>query len=183
MVSRKNTRNFSFESFLSISLIRMPPCLNGYSLFMRRSFCAPPLRRSGPLSSLCPDGTSFNIQNPIPHKSQKTGFSLETRRAKEYQRGRGWRAERAKEVDKVPAEGIDTHLGSRDRAFESPHSDQNVLMKDAAQKTPRFCAVFSYIYRHFSIQKVRKTGFFGQRVFLRDRRHFRDAAGHFYELV
>jgi len=56
-------------------------------------------------------------------------------------------------------------------------------MKDAAQKTPHFRAVFSYIYRHFSIQKVRKTGFFGQRVFLRDRRHFRDAAGHFYELV
>ena len=41
MVSRKNTRNFSFESFLSISLIRMPPCLNGYSLFMRRSFWRP----------------------------------------------------------------------------------------------------------------------------------------------
>ena len=56
-------------------------------------------------------------------------------------------------------------------------------MKDAAQKTPHESAVFSYIYRHFSIQKVRKTGFFGQQVFLRDRRHFRDAAGRFYELV
>ena len=56
-------------------------------------------------------------------------------------------------------------------------------MKDAAQKTPHFRAVFSYIYRYFSIQKVRKTGFFGQRVFGRDRRHFRDAAGRFYELV
>ena len=67
---------------------------------------------TGPLSSLSPGGTSFNIQNPIPHKSQKTGFFLETRRAKEYQRGRGGRAERAKEVDKVPAEGIDTHLGA-----------------------------------------------------------------------
>jgi len=56
-------------------------------------------------------------------------------------------------------------------------------MKDAAQKTPHESAVFSYIYRYFSIQKVRKTGFFGQRVFGRDRRHFRDAAGRFYELV
>jgi hypothetical protein len=56
-------------------------------------------------------------------------------------------------------------------------------MKDATQKAPHESAVFSYIYRHFSIQKVRKTGFFGQRVFLRDRRHFRDAAGHFYELM
>ena len=54
---------------------------------------------------------------------------------------------------------------------------------DKYVKTPRKSAVFSYIYRHFSIQKVRKTGFFGQRVFLRDRRHFRDAAGRFYELV
>ena len=56
-------------------------------------------------------------------------------------------------------------------------------MEDAAQKTPHESVVFSYIYRHFSIQKVRKTGFFGQRDFGRDRRHFRDAAGRFYELV
>ena len=73
--------------------------------------------------------------------------------------------------------------GSRGREFKSRHSDQDVLMKDATQKTPHESAVFSYIYRHFSIQKVRKTGFFGQQVFLRDRRHFRDAAGRFYELV
>ncbi|WP_204721325.1 hypothetical protein [Hydrogenoanaerobacterium saccharovorans] len=70
------------------------------------------LCETGPLSSLKPGGTSLNIQNPIPHKSQKTGFFLETRRAKEYQRGRGGRAERAKEVDKVPVEGFDTHLGA-----------------------------------------------------------------------
>jgi len=44
------------------------------------------LCETGPLSSLKPDGTSFNIQNPIPYKSQKTGFFLETRRAKECQR-------------------------------------------------------------------------------------------------
>ena len=31
---------------------------------------------TGPLSSLSPGGTSFNIQNPIPYKSQKTGFFL-----------------------------------------------------------------------------------------------------------
>ena len=86
---------------------------------------------------------------------------------------------RYKRVEKV----FPISLGARCREFESPISDQNVLMKDAAQKTPRKSAVFSYIYRHFSIQKVRKTGFFGQRVFLRDRRHFRDAAGHFYELM
>ena len=86
---------------------------------------------------------------------------------------------RYKQAKKV----FSTSLGCRGRAFESHYSDQNVLMKDAAQKTPRKSAVFSYIYSHFSIQKVRKTGFFGQRVFGRDRRHFRDAAGRFYELV
>ena len=91
--------------------------------------------------------------------------------------------ESAKECDTVLPEGLDIGLGPGDRAFESHYSDQNVLMKDAAQKTPHESVVFSYIYRHFSIQKVRKTGFFGQRVFGRDRRHFRDAAGHFYELM
>ena len=30
---------------------------------------------------------------------------------------------------------------------------QNVLMKDAAQKTPRFCAVFSHIYHFFRRKK------------------------------
>jgi len=58
-----------------------------------------------------------------------------------------------------------------------------VLKKEEKKTAPKERVVFSYIYRHFSIQKVRKTGFFGQRVFLRDRRHFRDAAGHFYELM
>ena len=91
--------------------------------------------------------------------------------------------ESVKECDTVLPEGLDIGLGARCREFESPISGQNVLMKDAAQKTSHESAVFSYIYRHFSIQKVRKTGFFEQRVFLRDRRHFRDATGRFYELV
>ena len=37
--------------------------------------------------------------------------------------------ERVKEGGKVQAEGSDTHLGARCREFESPHSDQNVLIK------------------------------------------------------
>ena len=36
--------------------------------------------------------------------------------------------------------------GSRGREFKSRHSDQNVLMKDAAQKTPHESAEFSHIY-------------------------------------
>ena len=70
------------------------------------------LGETGPLSSLKPGGTSFNIQNPIPYKSQKTRFFLETTKAKECQRGTAGATERAKEGGRVPAEGIDTHLGA-----------------------------------------------------------------------
>lgn len=49
---------------------------------------------------------------------------LETHRAKECQRGTAGAEERAKEGGRALAEGSDTRLGSRDRAFESPHSDQ-----------------------------------------------------------
>ena len=37
---------------------------------------------------------------------------------------------------------------------KSPISDQNVLMKDAAQKTPRKSAVFSHIYQFFRCKKL-----------------------------
>ena len=50
---------------------------------------------------------------------------LETRRAKECQRGIAGAAERAKESDRVPFESSDTRLGPGDRAFESHYSDQN----------------------------------------------------------
>ena len=40
-------------------------------------------------------------------------------------------------------------LGAGCRAFESHYSDQNVLMKDATQKTPHKSAAFSHIMRHF----------------------------------
>ena len=45
--------------------------------------------------------------------------------------------------------GIALEWGSRGRWFESSHSDQNVLMKDATQKTPHKSAAFSHIMRHF----------------------------------
>ena len=72
-----------------------------------------------------PVGSTFNIQNFIPHKSQKTKGFLETSRSKECQRGTAGAEERAKEGDRVPAEGSDTHLGAGCREFESPHSDQS----------------------------------------------------------
>ena len=74
-------------------------------------------------------------------------------------------------------------LGARCREFESPISAQDVLMKDATQKTPHESAVFLYLYRLFSGGKVRKNVFFGKSVFPRERRHFRDAAEHSCGLV
>ena len=98
--------------------------IGGYSLFMRRIFCAASAV-VWPIIAVTPDGTSFNIQNPIPHPSQKEKVLLETRRAKECQRGIAGAAERAKEGGRVPSESSDTRLGARCREFESPHSDQN----------------------------------------------------------
>ena len=48
---------------------------------------------------------------------------LETRRAKECQRGIAGAAERAKEGGRVPSESSDTRLGAGCLEFESPHSD------------------------------------------------------------
>ena len=45
--------------------------------------------------------------------------------------------------------GIALEWGSRGLEFESQHSDQNVLMKDATPKTPHESAVFSHITHHF----------------------------------
>ena len=71
-------------------------------------------------------GTSFNTQNPIPHKSQKTKGFLETSRSKECQRGTAGAEERAKEGDRVPAEGSDTQLGPHSQTFE-PHTPDQTL--------------------------------------------------------
>ena len=99
----------------------------GLILCLCGAFPAPSLLRSGPLSPLTPDGTSFNIQNPIPHPSQKEKVLLETRRPKECQRGTAGAEERAKEGGRVLAEGSDTRLGPRGRRFESCHLDHQAV--------------------------------------------------------
>ena len=100
-------------------------CYKPVFLCLCDAFFAPSLRWSGPAIIASPDGTSFNIQNPIPHPSQKEKVLLETRRAKECQRGIAGAAERAKEGGRVPFESSDTRLGCRGWVFKSPHSDQN----------------------------------------------------------
>ena len=49
--------------------------------------------------------------------------------------------------------------------FESHHQLQDVLMKDATQKTPHESAVFLHLYRLFSGEKVRKNAFSGNQFF------------------
>ena len=120
---------------------RMYPPGQGFILCLCGAFPAPSLRWPGPAIIARPDGTSFNIQNPIPHPSQKEKVLLETRRAKECQRGIAGAAERAKEGGRVPFESSDTRLGARCREFESPHSDHRSILRG----TPIFyflnCAV------------------------------------------
>ena len=73
---------------------------------------------------------------------------LETRRAKECQRGIAGAAERAKEGGRVPFESSDTRLGARCREFESPHSDQNVLIKKMhSRNAARKCGISAFLQR------------------------------------
>lgn len=52
--------------------------------------------------------------------------------------------ESAKECDTVLPEGSDIGLGSRDRAFESPHSDHNVETKKMSPaKSPNISGFFA----------------------------------------
>ena len=75
--------------------------------------------------SAIPVGSNFNIQNSIPHKSQKTKAASETNRAKEFQRGTAGVPESAKEGTTCLAEGSDIGLGPGDRGFKSRNPDHS----------------------------------------------------------
>ena len=104
----------------------------GLILCLCGAFPAPPLWRFSLSFLFAPDGISFNIQNPIPHPSQKEKVLLETRRAKECQRGIAGAAERAKEGSRVLAEGSDTRLGPHSQTFE-PHTPDQTLPNRAKE--------------------------------------------------
>jgi len=72
-----------------------------------------------------PVGSTFNIQNSIPHKSQKPKAVPEINRPIEFQRGTAGVPESAKEGARPLAESSDIGLGPGDRAFEPHYSDQN----------------------------------------------------------
>ena len=69
-------------------------------------------------------GSTFNIQNSIPHKSQKPKVAPEVNRAKEFQRGTAGVPESAKEGWEGLSEGSDIGLGKHFQTFESHTPDQ-----------------------------------------------------------
>ena len=85
------------------------------------------LRQNHPRLREKPVGSTFNIQNSIPHKSQKTKVVSETNRAKEFQRGTAGVPESAKEGETGLSEGSDIGLGQHSQTFESHIPDQTPL--------------------------------------------------------
>lgn len=74
-----------------------------------------------PDAGVNPVGSTFNIQNFIPHKSQKTKAASETNRAKEFQRGTAGVPESAKEGARGLSEGSDIGLGESAQATPQLH--------------------------------------------------------------
>ena len=119
-----------FYSFIRISMPGLFPCLCGA---ISKSFSA-----IGPSDAgINLVGSTFNIQNSIPHKSQKPKAMAEINRPIEFQRGTVGATESAKEGARVLAEGSDIGLGARCREFESPISDQQKQV--VSLKTTCFC--------------------------------------------
>ena len=107
-----------FYSFIRTPVPSLFHCLCGA---ISESFSAIELSDAG----VNPVGSTFNIQNFIPYKSQKPKAVPEANKAKEFQRGIIGAAENIKEGARAPAEGSDIGLGPGGRAFEPHYSDQN----------------------------------------------------------
>ena len=108
-------------AIIQVSLLFL--CHRAYFFVYAAQFLSCSLRQKHPLLDVNPVGSTFNIQNSIPHKSQKTKAVSETNRAKEFQKGTAGATESAKECDSVLPEGSDIGLGARCREFESLISD------------------------------------------------------------
>ena len=96
-----------------------------YFFVYAAQFLSCSLRQKHPLLDVNPVGSTFNIQNSIPHKSQKAKAVAEINRPKEFQRGTAEATESAKESAEGLAEGSDIGLGPSGREFESPISDHS----------------------------------------------------------
>ena len=105
-----------------------------YFLVYAAQFLSCSLRQKHPLSEVNLVGSTFNIQNSIPHKSQKTKAVAEINSPIEFQRGTAGVPESAKECDTVLPEGSDIGLGAGGPGFESLHSDhqkQAILLENS----------------------------------------------------
>ena len=98
-----------------------------YFIVYAAQFLSYSLRQKHPQLEVNPVGSTFNIQNFIPHKSQKTKAVPETNRAKEFQRGTAGVLESSKKGVTGLPEGSDISLGPSGRGFEPLHSDQKAL--------------------------------------------------------
>ena len=96
-----------------------------YFFVYAAQFLSCSLRQKHPLLDVNPVGSTFNIQNSIPHKSQKPKAVAEINSPIEFQRGTAGVPESAKECDTVLPEGSDIGLGPSGREFESPISDHS----------------------------------------------------------
>ena len=103
-------------AIIQVSLLFL--CHRAYFFVYAAQFLSCSLRQKHPLSEVNLVGSTFNIQNSIPHKSQKTKVVPETNRAKEFQRGTEGVPESAKEGATGLPEGSDIGLGAGCRMFE-----------------------------------------------------------------
>ena len=95
-----------------------------------------------------PVGSTFNIQNSIPHKSQKPKAVPEISRPIEFQSGTAGVPESAKEGARPLAESSDIGLGPGDRAFEPHYSDQGMIIRTTLSKWV-MCSDLSFLLRIF----------------------------------
>ena len=93
-------------------------------------------------------GSTFNIQNSIPYKSQKPKAVSEINRPIEFQRGTVGATESAKEDTRVLTEGSDIGLGPGYRAFEPHYSDQGMIIRTTLSKWV-ICSDLSFLLRIF----------------------------------
>ena len=82
---------------------------------MRRNFRAALCGKKHLLLKVNPVGSTFNIQNSIPHKSQKPKAVAEINRPIEFQRGTTGVAESTKKRTKALFEETDILLGEYDQ--------------------------------------------------------------------
>ena len=117
-----------------------------YFFVYAAQFLSCSLRQKHPLLDVNPVGSTFNIQNSIPHKSQKPKAVAEINRPIEFQRGTTGVAESTKKRTKALFEETDILLGPGDRAFESHYSDQVMIIRTTLSKWV-MCSDLSFLLK------------------------------------